>query len=34
MRPLTHLALADFRERVRRFSFLVIIALAVFWAIR
>lgn len=30
MRPLTHLALADFRERVRRFSFLVIVALAVF----
>ncbi len=30
MNAITHLALADFRERVRRFSFLVIVALAVF----
>jgi hypothetical protein len=30
MNAITHLALADFRERVRRFSFLVIVALAAF----
>jgi uncharacterized membrane protein (DUF485 family) len=30
MNAVTHLARADFRERVRRFSFLVIVALAVF----
>lgn len=30
MNAILHLALADFRERVRRFSFLVVVALAVF----
>jgi hypothetical protein len=30
MNAITHLTLADFRERVRRFSFLVVIALAAF----